>query len=41
VSLALGDPGFLHVLRTSEATPYANVILFAGVIFSPGREAAP
>jgi D-ribose pyranase len=99
VSLALGDPGFLHVLdtvladmkveravfadetaenniavanrassmareevvvefvphaklkeltrharaliRTGEATPYSNVILYSGVIFGPGREAAP
>jgi D-ribose pyranase len=98
VSLALGDPGFLHVLdtvladmkveravfadetaenntavasrasnmareevvvefvphaklkeltrharaliRTGEATPYANVILYSGVNFGPGREPA-
>lgn len=29
------------VIRTGEATPYANVILYSGVIFGPGRETAP
>jgi D-ribose pyranase len=29
------------LIRTGEATPYANVILYSGVIFGPGREAAP
>jgi D-ribose pyranase len=29
------------VIRTGEATPYANVILYSGVIFGPGREAMP
>ena len=29
------------VIRTGEATPYANVILYSGVIFGPGHEAAP
>jgi D-ribose pyranase len=29
------------VIRTGEATPYANVILYSGVIFGPGVETAP
>jgi D-ribose pyranase len=29
------------VIRTGEATPYANVILYSGVIFGPGSETVP
>jgi D-ribose pyranase len=29
------------VIRTGEATPYANVVLYSGVIFGPGNETAP
>jgi D-ribose pyranase len=29
------------VIRTGEATPYANAILYSGVLFGSGREAAP
>jgi D-ribose pyranase len=27
------------LIRTGEATPYSNVILYSGVIFGPAREA--
>lgn len=29
------------VIRTGEATPYANVLLYAGVIFGDARQARP
>jgi len=29
------------VIRTGEATPYANVILYSGVIFGPERDERP
>ena len=29
------------VIRTGEATPYANVLLYSGVIFGDARQAGP
>ena len=29
------------VIRTGEATPYANVLLYSGVIFGDARRASP